>query len=134
MRLFVAEGWTPEAEFDARQKYTQNLMSLQQFLVEARVSKDSENWFQLLDSIFNFYSMHMKGPDRDSVLKLLDDINNILHPQEEAGEPLPETIRRNMAFDLLRKAERDLFIAIDRAGLLIPKKRDPRNIVADSVF
>lgn len=130
----MAEGWTPEAEFDARQKYTSNLMSLQQFLVEARISKDSENWFQLLDSIFNFYSMHMKGEEKKKILELLDEVNNILHPNEEAGEPIPESIRRNQAFDKLREVERTLFIAIDQAGLLIPKKRDPRHIVASSTF
>lgn len=112
---------TNQAEWDTRQLYFQTLGEAQRFCFEARVGKNAEIWFSVLDAIMSQYGPALR--DRklcEEIWRELEAVNNSLHPTHD--DHLTNTERTSMAIDSLRRIEPKVMGLLYSSGLLSPRR------------
>lgn len=109
--------------------YLQTLGELHRMMVAARLEKDAERWFVLIDVTVSGYSQPWTPDERDRVQNKVDEINALINPSAEGARASSQVDRYNQAYALLRVLEREVMMILYQHGLLAPRTINPAHAV-----
>lgn len=119
--------YTSQSAFNAGASYLQNLTGFQELLTAAQLSRDYESLLEALYMVHSDYSPPWTKDEYARVLKLLDDINDLLHPRITTDHD--EIHRKNQAVPKFREARREIFQILHKHGQLVPLSMNPAHAV-----
>ena len=123
--------YSPQLLYNAGASYMDNLGMVLMACMEARISKNTTLWFNILDGIYSQYHAAIAEEHAKAIKTQLDAINQVLYPSDtDDSWDWTNEERQSTAWDQLRKVEPTLMGALYDRNLLGSKTKDPRHAVA----
>lgn len=119
--------YTSQSSFNAGASYLEHLAELQALMTNMELTGDINTLLNIMYVIYADYSPPWTGQERQVVLVLLDEINDLLHPSVQNDRA--ELTRKNLAVDKLRSARRVLMKTLHAHGQLVPLTMNPAHAV-----
>jgi hypothetical protein len=137
----MATEYHEESIFNMAFAYLQRIDKLLYIAGMASMQGDIQTWSKCLNNLFRELSikltpeelLEMKGDDKDleHIRKNLNDCSNLMCMNKFCNSPMYSRKYRKECLSLLSELEMKIRIKMQKKGMLLPSKDDPRRAITD---